>query len=102
MIALVWILSFLAFTFLVFFSQKTKFSNLILAFHQSFSNLGSGESWIRIGYFVLILFFPLIVGMNFYLKTDANVIVVLVSFVWIYQWIKIVWNSREFDSSQVP
>lgn len=102
MIAFIWILSFLAFSYLVFFSQKIKPSNLILEFRKSFSKLGTGESWIRIGYFFTILLFPLIVGMNFYLKTDANVVVVLVFFVWVYQWIKIVWNSGAVHSSEVP
>jgi hypothetical protein len=35
----------------------------------------------------------LVVGLDFYLKTDANVLIVLIFFVWDYQWIKIIWNG---------
>ncbi|XDD43742.1 hypothetical protein AB3N58_05135 [Leptospira sp. WS60.C2] len=38
--------------------------------------------------FVLFLVLPLTIGFQFYLRTDANVLVVIVWIIWAYNWSK--------------
>ncbi|XDD47551.1 hypothetical protein AB3N60_05545 [Leptospira sp. WS39.C2] len=54
----------------------------------------AGNHWKQTPYLVLILAFllfltfPLTLGFHFYLRTDANVLVVVVWIIWAYNWSK--------------
>jgi hypothetical protein len=43
-------------------------------------------------FFLSFLILPFSWGLTFYLRTDANVLVVLLGMVWIYNWIKYVFQ----------
>ncbi|MCC6274910.1 MAG: hypothetical protein IT569_03565 [Leptospiraceae bacterium] len=54
------------------------------------------ESVLMIVFFVSMLLLPLFWGLAFFLKTDGNVIVVLIFMAWCYNWIKhIFFNETE-------
>ncbi|MDX1957528.1 MAG: hypothetical protein SFU98_03090 [Leptospiraceae bacterium] len=42
--------------------------------------------------FFLFLILPFFWGLSFYLRTDANVVVVLIGFTWIYNWVKYIFQ----------
>lgn len=81
--------------YVILFRFRIPWRNLPKEIHNSFYHLNRASSWILLVFFLVILLFPLICGLEFFLKTDANVVVVIFFFFWCYQWIKIVWNSME-------
>jgi hypothetical protein len=46
------------------------------------------ERYITLCFFCSFLLLPLFWGLAFFLKTDANILVVLFTMVWSYNWIK--------------
>lgn len=98
MISLIWILWIAFIGFLVFGKEKYSFrgfpSSIKASFGVSSASERKGRGWVIL-LFLTILLSPLVVGLDFFLKTDANVLVVVFFLFWFYQGIKLVWNSEE-------
>jgi hypothetical protein len=45
--------------------------------------------------FFCFMILPLLWGLNFYLKSDANVLVTVLALAWIYNWIRILYFSKK-------
>ncbi|TGK84613.1 hypothetical protein EHQ24_06380 [Leptospira noumeaensis] len=48
----------------------------------------STPHWVLLLTFILFLFYPLTLGFSFFLRTDANVVVVILWVIWAYNWSK--------------
>lgn len=95
MLTVIWILCLFATGFAIFFRMKISFRDMGFRIKTAFFPPRTANSGILLAFFLLLLLFPLVAGMEFFLRTDANVLVVIFFLFWIYQWIKIVWNSEE-------
>ncbi|MCC5815617.1 MAG: hypothetical protein JJT78_12745 [Leptospira sp.] len=96
MISAIWIFALFALAGIVFFVQKlSPASELAFRIRSAILSPTRDGAWALILLFLAIIFFPLVVGLDFFLKTDANVLVVIFFLFWLYQWIKIIWNSTE-------
>ncbi|TGN20636.1 hypothetical protein EHS15_03070 [Leptospira idonii] len=48
----------------------------------------SKSHWVLLSCFAFFLTLPLTLGLSVYLKTDANVLVVILWVIWTYNWVK--------------
>jgi len=82
----IWAIATLVLAYLYFQQCRTQNVNALVRHNTK-------DDWFGILFLVFLLIAPLVVGFSFYLKSDANVVVVLAFLIWIYQWIKAIWNS---------
>lgn len=93
MISAIWTIVLSVLGILVFLQKKKSFVELRFGIKNAILHPLQKDSWFLLGFLFFLLLFPLIVGLDFYLKSDANVLIVLIFFVWDYQWIKMIWNG---------
>ncbi|TGL85999.1 hypothetical protein EHQ68_09535 [Leptospira congkakensis] len=62
--------------------------NILVQIHLATDDWKSTPNLVLLSAFVLFLLFPLTLGFSFYLKTDANVLVVILWIIWAYNWSK--------------
>jgi len=79
--------------FLFSYLLKTKVFSISLTYNlntikSSTNSLNNQKSILVLLTYFLFLILPLFWGLGFFLKSDANVVVVLFTIVWIYNWIK--------------
>ncbi|WCL50412.1 hypothetical protein [Leptospira sp. GIMC2001] len=91
----IWVVLLVIFGYKVFSSNKNDYKSLLFSTRKAILQPLAPGNWVFIIFYLLILLSPLVFGLAIYLRTDANVVVVLVFYVWLYQWIKAVWNSYE-------
>jgi hypothetical protein len=65
-----------------------KWKELQKTIQRSFFNPFSLDHLVIILFFISLMLLPLLWGLTFYLRTDMNVVVVLLTFTWIYNWVK--------------
>lgn len=94
MIALQWTFGVAILGYVLFLQKKAPISQAGLRIRRAFSQDPVAPRSLHLLFFIAVLFWPLVAGMDLWARTDANVIVVLVFFAWAYQWIKFVWNSQ--------
>lgn len=90
--------------FIVFFQLAQKslgfgwgYSSIASALRKSLTdwkNLGS--LYLLIAYF-LFMILPFFWGLTFFLKTDANVVVVILALSWIYNWTKYIFLNEKLE-----
>jgi len=79
----------------IFYKNQIPLRKLPYAIQTSFRNPTQKESWVFIAFFLVVLFFPLVSGLEFFLRTDWNAFVVIFFLFWAYQWSRIVWYSEK-------
>lgn len=52
----------------------------------------SGDNPVFFAWFLLFMILPLFWGLAFWLRSDLNVIVVIITLIWAYNWIKYVFE----------
>lgn len=62
--------------------------NILLQIQAATKDWKSTHHLVLLFSFALFLLLPLTLGFTFYLKTDANVVVVIVWIIWAYNWSK--------------
>jgi len=93
MISAIWTIVLSVLGILVFIQKNKSFGELRDGIKNALLHPTQKDSWMLLGFLFFLLLFPLVAGLDFYLKSDANVLIVLIFFVWDYQWIKIIWNG---------
>ncbi|NCN10257.1 MAG: hypothetical protein GW938_10475 [Leptospira sp.] len=89
----IWAIATLVLAYLYFQQCRTQNVKFIDSLRLALVRHNTKDDWFGILFLVFLLIAPLVVGFSFYLKSDANVVVVLAFLIWIYQWIKAIWNS---------
>ncbi|MCG6142906.1 LIC10362 family protein [Leptospira bandrabouensis] len=62
--------------------------NILVQIQEATKDWKSTPNLVLLASFVLFLLFPLTLGFSFFLRTDANVLVVIVWIIWAYNWSK--------------
>ncbi|TGK84255.1 hypothetical protein EHQ31_06115 [Leptospira montravelensis] len=62
--------------------------NILVQIQEATKDWNSTPHLVLLISFLLFLLFPLTLGFSFFLRTDANVLVVIVWIIWAYNWSK--------------
>ncbi|MCT8333084.1 hypothetical protein NUH30_05325 [Leptospira sp. 85282-16] len=62
--------------------------NILVQIQEATKDWNSTPHLVLLISFILFLLFPLTLGFSFFLRTDANVLVVIVWIIWAYNWSK--------------
>ncbi|NUM42476.1 MAG: hypothetical protein HUU45_12685 [Leptospiraceae bacterium] len=73
------------------------FHSIRYSLQKAVASPSNKDSIILLVFFLSFLLFPLFWGLTFFLKTDANVVVVLIFMTWCYNWIKYIFLGEAED-----
>jgi len=90
--------------FIAFFQLARKslgfeigYSSIAAALRNSISDWKNIGSIYLLTAYVLFMLLPLFWGLLFFLKTDANVVAVILSFSWVYNWTKHIFLNEKLE-----
>ncbi|MBP9887210.1 MAG: hypothetical protein KBF93_12990 [Leptospiraceae bacterium] len=90
--------------FIAFFQLAQKslgfswgYSSIASALRNSIANWKNIGSIYLLTAYALFMLLPLFWGITFFLKTDANVVVVILSFSWVYNWTKYIFLNEKLE-----
>ncbi|MCE9500019.1 MAG: hypothetical protein K8R21_05920 [Leptospira sp.] len=67
---------------------EVSFTSIVSSLRNSINNISESHSVLILIFFISFLFLPLFWGLSFFLRTDGNVVIVVVFIIWSYNWVK--------------
>ncbi|MBP7280007.1 MAG: hypothetical protein KBA66_00420 [Leptospiraceae bacterium] len=90
--------------FIAFFQLAKKslgfevgYSSIASALRNSVSDWRNTGSVYLLTAYTFFMLLPLCWGLTFFLKSDANVVVVILAFTWIYNWTKYIFLNEKLE-----
>ncbi|MBK8398051.1 MAG: hypothetical protein IPL26_22780 [Leptospiraceae bacterium] len=73
------------------------YSSIASALRNSILNWKNAGSIFLLSSYLLFMLLPFFWGLTFFIKTDANVVIVILGFTWIYNWTKYIFLNEKLE-----
>jgi hypothetical protein len=73
------------------------YSSIANALRNAVADWKSAGSLYLLTAYLLFMLLPFFWGLTFFLKTDANVVIVILAFSWIYNWTKYIFLNEKLE-----